>query len=281
MTLYLKLIKINILISSLLSFTVSFALSKSAGIFTPLFAYAFLGIMFSAAGAAALNHTQEKKYDAKMERTKNRPIASNKLSTKAGYIFSISLIILGSLFLLKTNALTFTLNCLTILIYNGIYTPLKRISIINTYIGTIPGALPALCGWAASTGQINTLNAWFVFLLVLCWQCPHFFTINWIYKHDYHKAGFKMIASVTNKQYFLGTQCIFFSILLIIISLIPSITGLLPFSYAVFATSLGLLFLLSCIYFSIKKSEFAARLSFRMSLIYLITVLTVILSISL
>ncbi|MEK9657409.1 MAG: heme o synthase [bacterium] len=268
---YLKLIKPPILFSSLLSFSICYILADTSGFHSiNTFTLAFFGIAFSAAGAAALNHSQEKPYDIKMERTKHRPIASGKITQKTGYIFSFTLIIIGNtLLFITTNLLTTLLSLLTVCLYNACYTPLKRHSIYNTYLGSLPGALPALCGWTASGESLSNPAAWSLFLIMICWQMPHFFAIDWIYKEQYKKAGFKMLSSKDPSGKQSGYQSIAFSSLLIGLTLLPYHFKQLSFQLTLINISLAGLYLLTCIYFASLKTQKSAKICFRTSLIYL------------
>ncbi|HEY4641955.1 MAG TPA: heme o synthase, partial [Thermoanaerobaculia bacterium] len=153
-----------------------------------------LGTALVAAGTNALNQYVERDHDAKMRRTRLRPLPDGRIAPRAALIFSISISIIGTLYLgLAVNWLTAALGAFTLTTYIFIYTPLKRVSTICTLIGAIPGAIPPLMGWTAATGVLGT-GGWIVFGILFFWQLPHFMAISWMYRDDYARGGFAMLA---------------------------------------------------------------------------------------
>mgnify|MGYP000918420571 CR=1 FL=1 len=135
----------------------------------------------------------EIKHDAKMSRTKNRPLVKGLIQQKDALLFGLFLGAFGLIFLfIFINSLTMMISFMTILLYLFIYTPSKRISTWNTIIGSVPGALPPVGGWVAATGNLDA-PAWILFGILFCWQMPHFLAIGIIYSSDYEKGGFKML----------------------------------------------------------------------------------------
>ena len=267
---FFKLLKVKILISALLSFSGAYLFANQYISNSKAFWFTFCGIALSAAGAAALNHSQEKIVDAKMIRTQNRPIANNELSQKTGYIFSFTLIIIGNIFLIIfSNITTLILSLLTVVTYNYIYTPLKQKSFINTYIGAIPGALPALCGWTAANATLAQPQAWTLFFAIVLWQLPHFFSIDWLYRQQYAAAGFEMLSKHFPSGAQNVIQSLIFSAILIPYNYLFFYYKQLSMLYVIIMTLISCIFFITCLNFSKNRSDTATRLSFRMSLLYL------------
>ncbi len=159
------------------------------------------GGFFTTGAAHAINQILERKYDAIMSRTKDRPLPTNRMSVKEVTVYATLMAILGTLFfLIFTNRETVILSVLSLLVYSFIYTPLKRINSIAVIIGAIPGALPPAIGYVAYTGVVDQL-AIFLFLLQFFWQFPHFWSIAWIWDEEYSKAGYKLLPLGKGKTY--------------------------------------------------------------------------------
>lgn len=157
-----------------------------------LFLCLTFGTALSAAGAAALNQWIERKEDALMVRTANRPIPSNLVSPEFALAFGMALSALGLAVLwFGTNPWATFLTFLTLLIYLFLYTPLKKKSPLAIEIGAVSGALPPLIGWVAAA-QSPTLYGWILFGILFAWQLPHFMAIAWNFRDDYEKGGFEL-----------------------------------------------------------------------------------------
>jgi protoheme IX farnesyltransferase len=151
-----------------------------------------LGTALVAAGTNALNQYVEREHDAKMRRTRLRPLPDGRIAPRSALLFSAGIAILGTLYLgLMVNWLTAFLGAFTLTSYIFVYTPLKRISTACTIIGAVPGAIPPLMGWTAATGSL-AVGGWILFGILFFWQLPHFMAISWIYREDYGRAGFVM-----------------------------------------------------------------------------------------
>src|SRR5664279_2186810 len=147
-----------------------------------------LGIGLVSAGAGALNEALERKTDARMKRTADRPLASGRFSLAQGIVAGLGALALGAVWLaLHTNLLTVALALLTAFTYVAIYTPLKRVTALATFIGAFPGAMGPLLGWTAARGRIEW-PAVALFAIQLVWQFPHFMAIGWLYRDDYARA---------------------------------------------------------------------------------------------
>jgi len=223
---YIELTKPRILGLVLVTTTIGFFLGgKGISSFSKLIV-TLVGAGLVCAGAAALNQYLERDADSKMHRTKNRPIPSGIIAPNNAMLFGIVLVLLGVLVLTAcVNLLTAFLSLLTAFLYVLVYTPFKKISWLNTTIGAIPGAIPPMGGWAAASGELD-LGAWILFLILFIWQHPHFYAIAWMFKEDYKKGGFKMLSVLDPDGKRMFTQIKFFAILMIPVSLLPTMIGM-------------------------------------------------------
>jgi heme o synthase len=214
---------------------------------------ALAGIAIVTCGSSALNQALERRTDALMRRTANRPMAAGRISLAHGLLLGFAAIFLGSLYLAyTTNLLTGTLTLLTAIGYVGIYTPLKRITVINTFIGAFPGALPPLIGWTAARGVIEW-PAVALFAIIFVWQFPHFMAIGWMYRDDYAAAGIRLTPTQPDAQFAARStvvQSLFYAVLMVPVSLWPTWLGITGRPYAVVATVLSLGYLWYTIRFS-------------------------------
>lgn len=239
---------------------------------------ALIGIMGAAAGSAVLNNVVERDLDARMERTRNREIPSGRVPAEHALAFGL-LLSIGSVIWLVwlVNLLTAFLVLSTSFLYVLVYTPLKTRTWLNTTIGAIPGAMPTLCGWAAA---MNTLDfgAWVMFAILFAWQHPHFYAIAWIYKKDYEKAGYKMLSVLDKSGSRLFMQILLFSMLLIAVSLLPTLMEISGWLYFAGALLLGLYVMAAGIQFVARPTIRDARRLLMSTIVYLPVLLLVILA---
>ena len=180
----------------LLTTAVGFYAGGAAAIDFILFFNTLAATALVAGGAAALNQLLERDHDAKMRRTQNRPLPSGRLQPTTVAIFGGVSSVAGLIYLaMAVNLLTSVIGAVTLVSYLFIYTPLKRVTWLNTAIGAIPGALPPLMGWAAARNELSG-EGWALFAILAFWQIPHFFAIAWIYRDEYAKAGFVMLPNI-------------------------------------------------------------------------------------
>ena len=234
-----------------------------------LLGWTLLGTALAVSGSGVLNNYLERDSDARMERTRNRSIPAGRVHPLNALIFGTSMVLIG-VFLLawKVNLLTAFLVLLAAFLYVLVYTPMKKLTWLNTSVGAIPGAIPPMAGWAASTGNLE-VGAWILFAVLFTWQHPHFYAISWIYREDYRRGGFKMISEADPTGKLAFRHSIFFSALLIVSSLLPAFIGLSGWIYAAGAFILGMVVLQAS--FSLNRSGRVqdARRLLRMSLLYL------------
>ena len=227
------------------------------------------GTALAAASAATLNQWIERDYDRLMPRTRNRPFASGRLSSAEVFGFGIVLGVLGVVCLLTlVNATTAVLGLTTILSYLLVYTPLKRVTTLNTVVGAIPGAIPPMMGWTAVTGRIS-VEAAALFCVLFLWQMPHFLAIAILYKRDYAAGGFKMLPVVDEDLTITGRQMILYAAALIPVSLVPTLLGMTGTAYFVVAVMLGLGYLSFSLTAASTRERLDARKLFFFSIIYL------------
>ena len=207
--------------------------------------------------------------DRLMTRTSKRPLPSGIVAPDHARIFGITFILFGTFLLyIFTNPLTALLALITALLYIFIYTPLKKMTWLNTSIGAIPGSIPPLGGWVAAKGVLEP-EAWVLFAILFLWQHPHFYAIALMFKEDYEKAGLKMLTVLEPDGRRTNRQIIWHSLLLIPVSLVPVYMNLLGIIYFYGALLLGLGYLLSGFMLVKKYSVDNARSLLRMSVIYL------------
>ncbi|MCL4126754.1 UNVERIFIED_CONTAM: hypothetical protein GTU68_029691, partial [Idotea baltica] len=266
---YLELAKPSILKLVLVTTALGYFLAKNEFSGFLILFYTLIGTALACGGAGALNHYIERDLDSKMKRTACRPIPSGLIAPNDALAFGILLVIFGTAFLVwQVNLLTGFLALMTAFLYVFVYTPLKRITWLNTFIGAIPGAIPPMGGWAAATGGLE-LGAWALFLILFVWQHPHFFAIAWMYRDDYKKAGFKMLPSIDEDGTRTFKQIIYYSVLLIPVSLLPTFLGLTSFVYAIGALIIGVLLLITGFEVSRLRTTKAAGKLLRGTVIYL------------
>lgn len=183
--------------------------------------YLIAGVLLLASGSSALNQVQESKYDALMPRTSMRPIPAGLLTAKQAFYLSVFFILLGSFILYAAfGYIPALLGLFNVLWYNGIYTPLKRITAFAVVPGSLVGAVPAYIGWAAAGGSVYDATITFVGLFLFIWQVPHFWLLMLKYGEEYKKAGFKTITGTFNpmtlpKIIFVWVLCTSFSSLIV------------------------------------------------------------------
>ena len=214
---------------------------------------ALFGIALVTAGSSVLNQALERTTDLRMPRTASRPMAQHRIGLLHGLALGFVLVCGGSIYLAwATNPITGMLTLLTAVGYVAIYTPLKRITTLNTFIGAFPGALPPLIGWTAVRGIIEW-PAVALFAILFVWQFPHFMAIGWMYRGDYARAGMKVTATQMPASWAAKSsaiQALFYAVLMIPVSLWPTWLHVTGLPYAIVATALGLGYLAATIRFT-------------------------------
>jgi protoheme IX farnesyltransferase len=232
-------------------------------------AAAVAGTALVAGGAAVLNQLFERDTDALMVRTRSRPLADGRLTPLDAWVFGLALAGAGLLTLsVVSGAVAALLALATIVIYLAVYTPMKRRSSLSTLVGAVPGALPPLIGWAASSGTLS-VGGWSLFAIVFLWQIPHFMAIAWMYRDDYGRAGFPMLPVVEPDGRRTGRQAVAYAAALLPVSLVPTMVGISGQLYFWLAIVLGLGLIALALRFALRRSDSAARMLFYGSITYL------------
>lgn len=266
---YSALLKPRLTLLVLLTMWVGFYMAWHGPMNYALMLHAIFGTALVAGGAAALNQLLEREHDAKMRRTATRPLPSGRLQPNAVLIYGGICSAAGLIWLsLAVNLLTAVIGALTLVSYLFIYTPLKRVTWLNTAIGAIPGALPPLMGWTAARNDVS-VEGWSLFAILFFWQLPHFFAIAWIYREEYAKAGFVMLPVIDTNGERTSRQALSNMLALLAISLSPFRFQLVGKTYLVGALVLGVWFLFCAIQFSRRLDVASARKLFYASIIYL------------
>jgi len=272
---YLELSKARIVLMVLIT-TAAGYLIAAPRIDAALLINTLVGTALVAAGTNALNQYVEREHDAKMRRTRLRPLPDGRITPQAALVFSAAIAIIGTLYLaLAVNVLTAVLGAFTLTSYIFVYTPLKRISTICTLIGAIPGAIPPLMGWTAATNSLGA-GGWIAFGILFLWQLPHFMAISWIYREDYGRAGFVMTSVRDGDGKATARQAILWAVLLVGVSALPAVFGMNGIVYLVGALAAGALFVAASIAFYVDRTNRSAKKLFMTSNIYLLVVMTLL-----
>ena len=250
------------------SVTVGFLLASFGPIDFLQLIQALCGSALVAAGTMALNQWMERESDAKMKRTENRPLPSERLKPEEVLFFGIFLSLAGFLELaLAVNLLTAGLSALILTRYLFIYTPLKTKTSQSILAGAVPGALPPVMGWAAARGELNG-GAWILFAILFVWQLPHFLAIGWVCREDYERAGFRVLPSADATGEKVGRQIMLYCLALHLVSFLPALSGMNGPVYYLGALLLGIWFLASS-FKTAFRLDLEARRFFRNSILYL------------
>lgn len=266
---YQALIKFRLLLLVLISVCMGFFIGANEQ--TSFFAllWVIVGVYFVGGGANALNQWIEREIDCLMVRTKNRPLPSKRITPNNALWTGIFISALGFFTLAAlVNTLTFILSFLSWASYLFIYTPLKRKSSINTWIGAVPGALPAALGCTAAAGAI-TEPAFMLFLILFVWQMPHFFAISWIYRKDYLSGGFKMLSWDDDQGIKTANQILIHALILLPVSSSLFLLGHSGLTYFLLTLAASLIFIYYSVLFYISPDVRCAKKVFRFSIIYL------------
>ncbi len=266
---YADLFKARLTLLVLLTTMVGFYVGYQGPMDYGLMTWALAGTSLLACGASALNQLIEREYDARMRRTRDRPLPSGRMQPRTVLAIGVATAALGlACLVLAVNWVTAALGALSLVSYVFIYTPMKRLTWMNTLVGAVPGALPPLMGWTAARGQI-TSEGLALFAILAFWQLPHFMAIAWIYRDEYAKAGFQMLPLVDHDGHRTGRQAVSHTLALVGVSLCPFLFRLAGPLYLAGALVLGAIFLWCAIDFSRKLNLSRARYLFYASILYL------------
>jgi len=269
---YLTLCKPNVVAEMLFTAIVGMLLAVPGMPPVALVIYSALGIALAASSAAAINHFIDRKADAEMARTENRPLPKGNLKTGNVISFAVVLGVASMLLLIvKVNVLTAVLTFLSLFGYAIVYTVyLKRASPQNIVIGGAFGATPPLLGWCAMTGEIHPY-ALLLMLIIFVWTPPHFWALAIARREEYAKVNIPMLP-VTHGAEFTRLQILLYTVLLLIVTLLPYLTGMSGWIYLAAAVPLGLGFIYLAVLMMRNKDNKTAMKTFGYSIVY-ITVL--------
>lgn len=265
----LTLTKARLSFLALITTLVGFLLGWRGPMDWVLLSATLLGTALCAGGASVLNQWWERDSDARMLRTRARPLPAGRMHPKDALLLGLLLSASGlAILVLFSNHRAAFLAFATIGIYVFVYTPMKRWSSLNTLVGAIPGALPPLIGWVAARGEYN-LEGGLLFAILWFWQMPHFLAIAWMYREDYANAGFVMITSGDPTGLATGRQATLYAMCLLPVTLAPGLLGFNSLWYFFGALVLGSVFAALSIRFLIHRDRASAQRLFFASIIYL------------
>ena len=234
-----------------------------------------IGTALAAAGTMALNQFAERAIDAKMERTRRRPLPDGRLQPIDALVFGVLTTAGGLLYLAAAiNTLSAAVTAVITGTYLFLYTPLKRKTPLCTVIGAVPGALPPVTGWVAAHDGFG-VEAWILFAILFLWQLPHSLAIARLYRDDYARAGIRLLPVVEPDAKSTGRQVVTYSLALLVVGLFPTLVGLAGPVYFVAALAFGVTFLGYGLAFALSRTAPAARQLLFVSLLYLPALLLV------
>jgi heme o synthase len=274
---FLELTKPGLTSLVVFSTFVGFCLGTEGSIPFGLLFRTLFGTALMAGGAAAFNMHAERGVDARMKRTALRPLAAGRLKSTPALFFACILSIAGFAYLhVFVNHLSSLLSAIIFVAYLFFYTPLKAKTWLCTFAGALPGALPIVVGWTAA-GRVPSAGAWVLFSIVFFWQLPHFYSISWMHREDYEKAGLPVLSVVDKTGRRTARQALLAITLLIGSSLLAAFIGLAGTSYLVGAMLLGCAFLAYGIHFARQRNHISAHRLFIASALYLPSLLILLL----
>jgi protoheme IX farnesyltransferase len=201
--------------------------------------HALLGVALVASGTAALNEVLESSVDARMRRTAQRPVPSGRMTRAHAAMVGLALTLGGSAYLaIYANLLTGLLVFLTSLVYLKVYTPLKKVSPMCTFVGAFPGAMPVVLGWTAARGKLE-VETLILFAIMFVWQFPHFLSIAWLYREDYEQGDIRMLPVVASDGKSTVWRILAYSGALIPVSILPVALGMAGRVYLIGAILMG------------------------------------------
>ncbi len=266
---YVTLTKPRLNFLVLLTTAAAYSLGAGPDATLVAFAHTLLGTFLVAGGASALNQVWERDTDRLMRRTRMRPLADLRMQPSEGIVFGVALTVAGAAELAYfLNVLAAAVALFTSVSYVFFYTPLKTRTSLSTIVGALPGALPAVIGWAAATNTLS-IEGWVLFGIVFMWQMPHFLAIAWMYRDEYARAGMPMLPVIQPDGRSTGRQAVIYTAALIPLSMMPTGVGLASPWYMVGALTLGAVLMVLSLEFSAKRTIDTARRLFFGSILYL------------
>jgi protoheme IX farnesyltransferase len=274
---FVELTKPRITLMVVLTSWVGFVLASRGPVPLAPLAVALAGTGLVAAGASALNMLLERRTDALMLRTRNRPVAAGRLRPMEALGFGALLTTAGLVLLQRGNGtVAAAVALLTWASYLFAYTPLKTRTSLSTIVGAFPGALPPVIGWVAARGQLEP-GAYVLFSILFLWQIPHFLAIAWIYRDDYARGGLPMLPVLDPEGALTGRQAVANSLALLVVSVVPTVAGLAGAAYLAGAVVLGVALTAVAVRAAVLRTVSGARALFLASIVYLTLLCTLLL----
>lgn len=274
---FYELCKPNVVLLMLLTSVIGMLLSTTATVPLAVLFWGNLGIALCAGAAAAVNHVVDRSIDNKMARTLNRPVATGRVSPGQAVLFAALIGALGmAILMVFTNALTAWLTLASLLGYALVYTMfLKRATPQNIVIGGLAGAAPPLLGWTAVTGEIHH-DALLLALIIFVWTPPHFWALAVHRKEEYAQAEIPMLP-VTHGEHYTNINIVLYTLILIVVTVMPYLTGMFGWLYLLGALSLGAGFLFWALTMLLGRGENSGMKTFKYSIVYLMVLFVVML----
>ena len=274
---YAQLLKPNLSFMVVFSSVVGYLLAPGVQFGWTEVILLFLGGMLVTGSANTINQILERKSDAFMKRTMLRPMPDGRMSVGEAWAVATVSAAIGTIILsYYFNPLAGLLSFISLLLYAFAYTPMKKIHPVAVLIGAIPGALPPLIGWVAATGELG-IGGWILFTIQFFWQFPHFWAIAWVLDDDYIKAGIRMLPSAAGKTRFTGLQCMFYSLVLIPMAVMPRVVGMSGNIGMWVTMACGLFYFVASMAFYMNNDHKSAKRVMFSSFIYLPVVLLALL----
>ena len=273
---WLSLLRPKVALMVLLTALVGALLAEGpGGVMRPLEAALYITLVTGC--ASILNQVLERDTDAKMDRTRSRALVTGRVSVEHAIGLAVLCGVAGTAGLaLQFNLLSAVLVLATLVAYVAIYTPLKRVSSLNTVVGAVPGAAPPLIGFAAMAGEIGPWG-WSLFATIFAWQFPHFMAIAWLYREDYARAGHRMVPALPHSDGLAGRHALLYALVLLPISILPALNDMAGPIYLGGALLLGIVYLGASFAFALRENRVRARVLLIVSLAYLPLLLSLVL----
>ena len=266
---FVELTKARIGTFVVISTAVGYVLASPSGIDLIKLIHTLLATFLVSSGVCALNHYLERDFDARMARTSDRPLPAGRMQPEQACVLGLTMLAIGLVYLVFwVNVATALVGVATAVVYLVAYTPLKRITVHNTIVGAVAGALPPVGGWTAAQGELG-LGALVLFSILFLWQFPHFYAIAWMYRDDYARGGYRMLAVEDPEGDRTAHQMVVYSLALLPCSLMPALMGLTGSFYFGVALLLSGLIVWLSLAFARERTIPRARYLLRATLVYL------------
>jgi protoheme IX farnesyltransferase len=266
---FVELLKTRLSLLVAFSCAFGYGLALQGSVDWPTLIMLFIGGFLMSGASVCINQIIEKDLDKLMNRTRNRPLPTGRVTVNEATVFAVACLLASVVILwIYTNPLTVILSIVSMLLYSFVYTPMKRVGPVAVFIGAIPGALPPLLGWIAATNGISH-EALIIFGIQFIWQFPHFWAIAWVADEDYKKAGFRLLPSGGGKDLNTAIQIAIYTMFLIPLGLLPAKFGMTGLDSGIVATICGVAFFAATLSLMKSGSQVSAKRIMFGSFLYL------------